>query len=711
MATDSIVAIVQLTDRTHRPDTRADLPCAWRLFDSTTTGALEGWGELPSRLASPSPGAALRAAARASDATWFLWVDPRTRCTAERLTAQLEAARQHPAARLITCDLQVVPGALGADAMVLPQVLSAAPTAPLPPLVESTFLLHRDALRELECWAFFPVLRRLHRTLLEAGQIAHVARPLVHVEPGELQAERARAAEDAALVETYHVPSPSGAPELTVALCTLDRKVVLAECIESFCRQQLPPGTFELSVVDNGSADGTFEHFGAMEFAIPVHLARRESSNLAAARQQSLEDSTAPLLLLVNDDTIAFPDLVAKHLAAHQASPEPRAILGTFEQPEEALETALMRVLEESHLTFLYAGMRAGVAYDWKYFWTCNLSVSRQRVLDVGGFDPSFEHYGCEDTDLGIRLHQTGMSVFFEPGARALHRHVLDFDQLRRRCRRVATAYVPLLRKHPRELLHSGFRWLGGLRRDYCQRRLQEMAGELQRWERAAAALAPMNLAALEGMGEAFRELIPDLQAALRRLLEDANQFWWYQGLIEGLDACGLASLSDERQNDAALEGWIQADQGDAPPYLATVAEPVRYLAWPRYDVDSDLDWLLQRLLAPLQHREEVCVCLFHDALWDGPLPEAMRRLRGVYHRHMQPGQRLKLQVVYPLVPQKHWADLGREVEAALRLPSSSQGPRQRWLEGLDVAVVSTERELALRETARRRPAAEQAAH
>ena len=25
-----------------------------------------------------------------------------------------------------------------------------------------------------------------------------------------------------------------------------------------------------------------------------------------------------------------------------------------------------------------------------------------------------------------------------------------------------------------------------------------------------------------------------------------------------------------------------------------SVAEPVRYLAWPRYDVDSDLDWLLQ---------------------------------------------------------------------------------------------------------------------
>jgi GT2 family glycosyltransferase len=40
------------------------------------------------------------------------------------------------------------------------------------------------------------------------------------------------------------------------------------------------------------------------------------------------------------------------------------------------------------------------------FFCTCNVSVPRNVLEAVGGFDPSFDKYGWEDTELGVRLRK-----------------------------------------------------------------------------------------------------------------------------------------------------------------------------------------------------------------------------------------------------------------------------------------------------------------
>jgi GT2 family glycosyltransferase len=50
-----------------------------------------------------------------------------------------------------------------------------------------------------------------------------------------------------------------------------------------------------------------------------------------------------------------------------------------------------------------------------------NLGVRRALYLDVGGFDPSFEQWGSEDTDLGHRLFLAGALLVPEPGAACWH--------------------------------------------------------------------------------------------------------------------------------------------------------------------------------------------------------------------------------------------------------------------------------------------------
>jgi glycosyltransferase involved in cell wall biosynthesis/MoaA/NifB/PqqE/SkfB family radical SAM enzyme len=57
----------------------------------------------------------------------------------------------------------------------------------------------------------------------------------------------------------------------------------------------------------------------------------------------------------------------------------------------------------------------------WLSFFTGNSSVDRQMVLRAGGFDPTFQYWGLDDTDLGFRLHKAGASVWHTRRASVLH--------------------------------------------------------------------------------------------------------------------------------------------------------------------------------------------------------------------------------------------------------------------------------------------------
>jgi GT2 family glycosyltransferase len=127
-------------------------------------------------------------------------------------------------------------------------------------------------------------------------------------------------------------------------------------------------------------------------------------------------------------------------------------------------------MLERSTEVFCYARMKPRSFHDWTRFWTCNVSVSHALVRAVGGFDESFRHYGCEDTDLALRLDARGSRVWFEDTARAHHRHLLDFDALERRQLTVARAWVRLFKTHPRAMEHPDWTVGARARLRECQR-------------------------------------------------------------------------------------------------------------------------------------------------------------------------------------------------------------------------------------------------
>lgn len=375
-------------------------------------------------------------------------------------------------------------------------------------------------------------------------------------------------AELCARAGTPHVPAPRtiprpdpvlsvDAPELTVLICTYQRRDTLLRSLASF-ENQTAVGRYEIVVVNDGATDGTKEALEAWEPKAPLTIVHQENGGLSAARNAGLAVSRGKYVLLVNDDTIAAPENVEEHLRAHAKNGPGRAVLGTFDQPREALDNALMRAVEESFMVFCYAGLDPNVLHDWNRFWTCNVSVSLDDVRRVGCFDESFRHYGCEDTDLAYRLQsECGTRVVYAPKAKAEHEHILSFDDLRKRARTVSAAYVRFFHKHPETLSHP--HWTDrsttplAAKEDMLLRTLPDRS----RAEAIARELSGIDIGTIERAGPEGQRIASTIVETLKAYLRELNHLWWAEGQLEATKA-GVGKDAINRARAAAQQATAE---------------------------------------------------------------------------------------------------------------------------------------------------------
>ncbi|HME90765.1 MAG TPA: glycosyltransferase family A protein [Myxococcaceae bacterium] len=207
------------------------------------------------------------------------------------------------------------------------------------------------------------------------------------------------------------------AAELSVVIPTYNRRARLARVLDGFKGQSVDAGEFEVVLVDDGSTDGTSEWLAAQRFPFRLHVVRQANGGPAAARNAGIRIAQGRILLFIDDDLVPNPDLIAEHLHMHRME-SGIAVIGPLEslphyaQPWVAWEQAMVEAQ--------YRAMKRG---DWaptfRQFWTANASVERERVLEVGGFDPAFLR--AEDVELGVRLSLRGVRFRFNPAASGIH--------------------------------------------------------------------------------------------------------------------------------------------------------------------------------------------------------------------------------------------------------------------------------------------------
>jgi GT2 family glycosyltransferase len=236
------------------------------------------------------------------------------------------------------------------------------------------------------------------------------------------------------------------APELAVVIPTRERWSVLARTLDALERQTVPG--FETIVAVDGE-DQRVPRGLALRPGLEVVTGPRAGPG--SARNRGVRATERPLLLLLGDDMVPAPALVAGHLERHRREPrEEIAVLGHVDWHPELADDRLLRWLDWSGSQFEYAALAGEPPDDAGFgrFYASNVSLKREAFDRAGGFDERFGTADYEDLDLGWRLHEQGMRLRYEPDAVAHHLHRYDWAEIERRYENRARAERTMLAKH-----------------------------------------------------------------------------------------------------------------------------------------------------------------------------------------------------------------------------------------------------------------------
>lgn len=217
-------------------------------------------------------------------------------------------------------------------------------------------------------------------------------------------------------------------PVVRVATVVLNwnRRADTLACLGSLARQRLAAVEHTVLVVDNGSTDGSGE---AIRLAFPSMRVLALESNVGFAAgmnvgiRQALEGA-ADWVLLLNNDTVADPDLLATLLAAAGQDPGIGLVAPTvyyFDRPGVVWPSAGWRrpaTLAPRDST-AHPPSREPYGIDWAT--GCCVLLRRAVWLAVGLLDERYQFF-YEDHDYCLRVQAAGWRLLHAPAARVWHR-------------------------------------------------------------------------------------------------------------------------------------------------------------------------------------------------------------------------------------------------------------------------------------------------
>lgn len=204
------------------------------------------------------------------------------------------------------------------------------------------------------------------------------------------------------------VPTRGGASRLPVLLDALAAQVL--------------DEPWEVVLVLDGDIDGSREVIDTYADRLPVRVVRRVGGDgVSAALAAGYEAAQGEIVMRCDDDLTPRPGFLAGHLARHRARPEGAPPLGVVSMTRDMFAdtpyaAAYGRPANERLLAQAYA---RPADERWRHWAACN-SVPKAAYEKAGGFDPSMGYR--EDSELGLRLAQSGVEIVIDPELEIEHR-------------------------------------------------------------------------------------------------------------------------------------------------------------------------------------------------------------------------------------------------------------------------------------------------
>jgi GT2 family glycosyltransferase len=214
----------------------------------------------------------------------------------------------------------------------------------------------------------------------------------------------------------------TSSPVISVMIPCYNQADHIAGVIEALLAQSHPPD--EIIVVDDASTDNS----RAVISALPVILVCHENNmGLAATRNSAFRASHGDILVFVDADACADPDLVMRILEVY-AQDETGRLGGVGGRGVERRLEGLADLWRSLHGRQDW-GLQPKTDVEYLYGLCC--TYRREAFERVNGFDPFYIRNAGEDFDIGLRVRKMGYRLAYTPDAVVDHLHSDTLDSLK----------------------------------------------------------------------------------------------------------------------------------------------------------------------------------------------------------------------------------------------------------------------------------------
>ena len=244
--------------------------------------------------------------------------------------------------------------------------------------------------------------------------------------------------------------------DFSVIIPTYNRSQILALTLDALAQQSSTlnseePLSFEVVVIDDGSTDSTREHVKAQiqNYPVPLRYFFQTNRKQAAARNFGASKAYGTFLLFLGDDIVPCQNFLHEHRKSHNSRDPNLAAIGYTCWPNHFSSSSFLEYIGEQGWQFGFSMIEDPENLPFNFFYSSNLSLPQSLFRGSGGFDESFDDYGWEDVELGLRLKKKGMKLVYNRRAIAYHDHRINLRSFVKRQRKVGRSAWTLYGKHP----------------------------------------------------------------------------------------------------------------------------------------------------------------------------------------------------------------------------------------------------------------------
>lgn len=175
----------------------------------------------------------------------------------------------------------------------------------------------------------------------------------------------------------------------------------------------------QVIVADDGSSPSVAALVQSWSDSLPIELVWQADYSFRAARARNLAILRAKSehLIFIDGDCLLPKEFVSSH---KKLADKGRIVAGGRHHLSESQSQYLLKTPNVDNgvafKSIKFLRIPLGFLRDlrrraWHHVRTCNMSVMREDILAVGGFDESYKGWGREDSDIVVRMLRNGATV------------------------------------------------------------------------------------------------------------------------------------------------------------------------------------------------------------------------------------------------------------------------------------------------------------